>query len=116
MCEKYIEFGYPSITNKCRTSISIILVSTDNWKQAQIYDTVNEKIVCDIINQHNGEVYNINEIYCPLKETFHVEINGIDITSPTKEKHLYRYILKLIGSNDLQSNSNNYYTQCLTLF
>jgi len=83
------------IPNSC-TFISIKLKPTKNWKKAIVYDTVIEKIVCEIDNNNNHS-YHIEEKYDNLSRKICLQINQKSITEPSNKILLYRYMIKIIG-------------------
>jgi hypothetical protein len=92
---KYIEFGCHQKTKSSFNLISIKIHSSKNWEKAIIYDTINEQIIYEIINNNDNINYYIHEEYNNIDNNVCLMINNKVITQPS-ELYLYRYIIKII--------------------
>jgi hypothetical protein len=93
---KFIQIGCPMMTPSSVKSISVKIKSSNKWKKAIIYDTVEEKVIDEINNKNDNTFYHISEKYDKTTGNFFLTINDSPITLPTNQMYLYRYMIKLI--------------------
>jgi hypothetical protein len=91
---KVFEIGCSTFTKSGILFRSIKLKSSNNWLKAIIYDTVDEKIVCEIINKFDNQTYLIKEKYDNETDKTFLEINDDQIKQ--NDLSLSRYIIKLV--------------------